>query len=368
MVCALSVFNGFNGLVEGMFNSFDPELKITAVKGKVFDSQDDKIKTIKNLSEIAVFSESLEDNVLVKYRDRQVPATLKGVSDNFGTLTKIDSILIDGEFKLRDEVNNLTVIGIGLAGQLGIRPGYAFPLEIYAPKRNVQVNLANPSGSFSVEQVFLSGVFCVNQPAYDETYFLVPIDLARNLFSYETQVSAIELKLKQTGNINQVKRKIQQILGDDYIVKNQYEQQENAFRMMNIEKWVTFLILCFIMIIATFNVISSLAMLIIEKKEDTGILRSLGADNQLISKIFLFEGWIISGIGAIAGIVLGIIVCLIQIHFGLIKLGDQIGMFVTNTYPVRINISDLIYTFLTVATIGFLAALYSVKQLNSTNK
>ena len=308
LVCALSVLNGFVGLVSSMLGNFDPELKIQPVHGKVFDPTLPAVREVKELPEVALFCEVLQDNAQVRYRDRQITATVKGVDDTFGRLTRIDSILVDsrdGSFVLSDEVANYANLGVGTAFSLGVRPNYADPLEIYAPKRNEKVNLANPVASLNLEYAFVGGVYATNQQMYDENFVLLPLPMVRSLFDYEKEVSAIELSLVPGADINSVKSRIKSLLGDDFSVKDRYEQQEASFRMMQGEKWMIFLILCFILILALFNVIGSLSMLMIEKKEDVRTLRNVGADDRLIRRIFLFEGWMISGLGALIGIVIG---------------------------------------------------------------
>jgi ABC-type lipoprotein release transport system permease subunit len=235
-------------------------------------------------------------------------------------------------------------------------------MEIYTPKRKAEINLVNPAASLNWDYVYIGGIFLVNQPVYDENYLIIPLDLARELFDYENEVSALEIKLKEEVDIDRVQNNIRRIIGDDYLVKNRYEQQEEAFSMISIEKWVTFLMLCFILLIATFNVIGSLSMLIVDKRSDILTLRNLGADNQLISRIFLFEGWLISAIGAIFGIVSGILLCLGQQYFGWLQLGTQ-GTFAVNAYPVIIESGDLVLILSAVLTIGFLATLYPVRYL-----
>ncbi|MDR2056742.1 MAG: ABC transporter permease [Dysgonamonadaceae bacterium] len=362
-VCTMSVFNGFQGLVSGMFGSFDPELKITPVKGKVFDPTDGKLPEIYMLPEIEHVSEVLEDNAFIRYRDRQVPAIVKGVSENFAESTHMQDILLDGEFKLQDEINKYAFLGIGLANNLNVNAGFIYPMDIYAIKRKSQVNLANPASSLNREYAYIGGVFRVNQAVYDENYLIVPIDLARQLFNYEKEVSALEIKLKTKTTIDRVQKNIREIVGNDYYVKNRYEQQEAAFKMINVEKWMTFLILCFILLIVAFNIIGSLSILMVDKQSDIITLRNLGADNRLISRIFLFEGWLISVVGAVAGIILGVLVCLGQQHFGWLQLGEQ-GTFAVNAYPVVVAFSDLALIMFSVLTIGFLSVLYPVRYLS----
>lgn len=363
LVCALSVYNGFNDLVAGMFSSFDPELKITPRTGKVFDPTTSDMQKIRELPDIAFFSETLQDNALIRYHDRQDVAVVKGVDDAYQHLTMMDSALIDGNFTLQDEVADYALLGVGLSSKLGARPGFASPLELYVPKRNEKVNLSNPSSSFSMEYAYTGGVFMINQQVYDEGYMIVPLSLARELFHYDKEVSTIELKLTEKADLSSVKKQIKSILGDEFIIRDRFEQQEASFKMMQIEKWMTFLILCFILAIALFNVVGSLSMLMIEKQDDVRTLRNMGASDSLIRRIFLFEGWMISGFGALIGIVIGLVLCLLQQSFGLIKLGQTAGAFIIDAYPVRVIFTDILVAFVTVAAIGFMAAWYPVHYL-----
>ena len=366
LVCALSVLNGFVGLVSSMLSNFDPELKIQPVRGKVFDSTLPAIQEVKRLPDVALFCEVLQDNALVRYRDRQIVATVKGVDDTFEKLTQIDSLLIDsrdGKFILSDEVVNYANLGVGTASSLGVRANFVDPLEIYVPKRDEKVNLSNPASSFNLEYAFVGGVYATNQQMYDENYLLLPLSLTRSLFHYEKEVSAIELSLRPGADVNSVKNQIKSLLGEDFFVKDRYEQQESAFKMMQGEKWMIFLILCFILLLALFNVIGSISMLMIEKKGDVCTLRNMGADDSLICRIFLFEGWMISGFGVLIGIIIGLALCLLQQEFGLIKLGETAGAFVIDAYPVRVELEDVLLVFITVLTIGLFAAWYPVHYL-----
>ena len=363
VVCALSVYNGFNDLVTGMFSSFDPELKISPRTGKVFDPTTAEFQKVKQLPDIAWFGEVLQDNALVRYHDRQDIAVIKGVDENFSHLTLIDSILIDGSFILKDEVADYATFGVGLSAKLGAKPGFASPLEIYVPKRDEKVNLSNPASSFNQEYAYIGGVFLINQQVYDEGYMILPISLVRQLLKYDKEVSSIELKLADGVDISSAKKQIKALLGDRFIVQDRYEQQEASFKMMQVEKWMTFLILSFILAIALFNVVGSLSMLMIEKKDDVRTLQNMGADDKLVRRIFLFEGWMISGFGAVIGIVIGLVLCLLQQHFGFIKLGQTAGAFIIDAYPVRVVFTDLLVAFITVAAIGLMAAWYPVHYL-----
>lgn len=363
LVCALSVFNGFTEVVAKTFSAFDPELQISAAQGKVFDPTDPKIEEVKNINEIAFISESLEENALVKYGERQEPIIMKGVSPEFVDLADVNKLIIDGNFVLREGDIDNGVIGGGLAMMIGVRANFVDPVEIYIPKRNVKVNPANPASAFDRDDVFISGVFALNQAKYDEQMLIVSIDLARELLRYDKEVSTLDIKVKEGADIKVVQEQIVNILGDKYLVKDRFQQQEDLYRMVSIEKWVTFLILAIIMIIAVFNVVGSLSMLIIEKTEDVKILKNMGANNTLITRIFLFEGWLITFIGTISGLILGLLVCLLQQHFGILKLGASPGIFVIDAYPVAVEVLDIVLIFISVSIVGFLAVLYPVNNL-----
>lgn len=365
LVCTLSVFNGFQDLVETFFTAFDPQLKITAVRGKVFDGQDKRVLQLKKLPEVAVYSESLEDNVMVQYQGRQAMAMIKGVEDNFDQLTSIDSILFGrGDLLLHDEVVDYAIPGIQLLSTLGSGIRFLDPLEIYAPRRGAKVNMANPSTGFVTGNLFSSGlVFAVNQEKYDASYILTSMNFARKLFQYTTEVSAINLKLKDGADTDAVKKHIQTLLGDDFRVQDRYEQQADTFRIMEIEKLISYLFLTFILMIACFNVIGSLSMLIIDKRDDVVTLRNLGASDRQIVRIFLFEGRMISLFGALAGVILGLLLCWLQQEYGLISLGDS-GSFVVDAYPVSVHASDVIIVFVTVLLVGFLSVWYPVRFLS----
>ena len=365
LVCTLSVFNGFQDLVETFFTAFDPQLKITAVRGKVFDGQDKRVLQLKKLPEVAVYSESLEDNVMVQYQGRQAMAMIKGVEDNFDQLTSIDSILFGrGDLLLHDEVVDYAIPGIQLLSTLGSGIRFLDPLEIYAPRRGAKVNMANPSTGFVTGNLFSSGlVFAVNQEKYDASYILTSMNFARKLFQYTTEVSAINLKLKDGADTDAVKKHIQTLLGDDFRVQDRYEQQADTFRIMEIEKLISYLFLTFILMIACFNVIGSLSMLIIDKRDDVVTLRNLGASDRQIVRIFLFEGRMISLFGALAGVILGLLLCWLQQEYGLISLGDS-GSFVVDAYPVSVHASDVIIVFVTVLLVGFLSVWYPVRSLS----
>jgi len=361
LVCVLSVFNGFESLISDMFSSFDPDLKITLNQGKTFDVSSSEFNSLRKSKSVAYFTEVVEENALLRFKTKQMPAIIKGVSSDFEKMTHIDSIMYDGKFLLFDGAFQRAVPGVGVAGILGLGAHFIDPLYLYAPKRNSKINLLRPENSFNQVGTFVSGIFSVKQLQYDDHYVLVSIDLARNLFEYEkTKVTAVELKLADGINKSVAQKQIQNLLGINFQVKNRYEQQESFFKIMKIEKWITYLILSFILLIASFNIIGSLSMLIIDKAEDIQTLNNLGADNQLIKRIFLFEGWMISGVGALVGIVMGSILCLMQQYLGLLKLGTG---YIVDAYPVVTNVLDLMIVFCTVLLMGFLAAYYPVRYI-----
>lgn len=367
LVCTLSVFNGFQDLVATLFTAFDPELKIVSKNGKVFDSQDERILSIKQLSDIEVFSESLEDHAMVQYKGKQTMVTIKGIEDNFRKLTSIDSILYGrGEMVLRDEIVDYVIPGAELVSILGTGVRFVDPLEVYAPMRGAKINIANPTNSFKSSYLYSSGlIFIVNQPKYDASYMLTSLEFARNLFQYETEVSSIELKLKEGADLEENKTLIREMLGEEFNVFDRYEQQADTFRIMKVEKLVSYIFLTFILLIACFNVIGSLSMLIIDKQPDVETLRNLGANDSLISRIFLFEGLMITFMGTFVGVLLGVVLCMLQEDFGFISLGNEAqGSFIVDAYPVSVHWFDIVLISLTVLLVGFVSVWYPVRYLS----
>lgn len=362
LICTMSVFNGFEELVSSLYSSFDPQVKVIAAKGKSFELNSASFSALRNHPEVAVFTEVVEENALVSYNERQVSARIKGVSDNFSELTRIDSLLVSGEFNPGDSIADMACLGIGLATQLGVNSGFVRPLLAFAPRRGASVNLTNPQGAFNEELLIIGGIFRVNQPQYDDELILVSLDFARGLFGYDTEVTALELALQANVDANRFIAKIQRELGSDYVVMSRFQQQADSYRMMKIEKWMTVLILSFILMIAAFNIIGSLTMLILEKRADAQTLRNLGADSILIRRIFLFEGWMISGFGAVVGVVVGVVLCLIQQTFGVITLGGS-GMFIVDAYPVRLLWSDVFVVLAIVVSMGLLTAWIPVRRM-----
>jgi lipoprotein-releasing system permease protein len=358
LILVLSVMNGFDGLMKTVFSSFDPDLKITVTQGKVFDPDAEPFKKVASFDFVDEFCGTLEENVLLEYEGRMHAAVVKGVPDNFESLTAIDTKIIDGEYKLHDGRRQHAVIGNGVAYYLSVGLNFLSPIKLYVPKRTGKVSM-NPKRAFNEDYIFPSGIFSIQQEI-DVKYILVPIAFARNLLSYQTEVTAVELKLKPTMHPDKAKKLIEDTLGPNFVVKNQYQQHEVLYRVMKAEKFAIYLILTLILIVASFNIIGSISMLIIDKKDDINTLRSMGFSTLQIRHIFLIEGWMISIGGALTGLVIGALVVLGQMRFGWLKL-DNMGTFLVSAYPVELQLTDFFMVFATVVVIGFGAAWYPVK-------
>ncbi len=360
LIIVLSVFNGLETLVRSIFNTFDPDLKITAVEGKTFIPDTAKLSLLSNISGVACYSQCVEENALLRYGDKQYVAAIRGVDGNFAQVTGIDSSMWDGEFILRSSQGRpYAVPGIGVANFLGIRVNFIEPLNIYVPKRTGTADL-DPEDAFNRNFIFPSGIYQVEQE-YDSKYVFIPIDFARELLEYDSEVTSLEIKFEEGAKEAVVQKEVARLFGKEFTVQNKYEQQEIFYKVMRSERIAIFFILTLILIIASFSIIGSLTMLIIEKERDIEILKSLGADNQLIRKIFIFEGWLISIFGAVAGIVLGFAVCWVQQRYGLVRL--QSDSLIVNAYPVVMKVRDFIIVPATVLLIGFWAAWYPVRFL-----
>jgi lipoprotein-releasing system permease protein len=351
LICVLSVYNGFQDLLGSMYSQFDPPLKITVKEGKTFRTHTAAFEAIRKDPGVKVFCETLEENALVQYKNAQTSATIKGVSDNFGDLTDMKRLMVVGAFTLRDVNFQYGVIGVGLSGILGTGTSFVDPITINAPRRVGSINLANPAASFTTSDLLISGCFSINQPDYDNSLVIVPLSFARQLFEYTDEVSAVEIRPKEGIRAETLQKRFTHLLGKDFAVQTVQEQKADVYRINRVEKWMTFLILSFILLIALFNVIGTLSMLILEKKDDTVTLHQLGANQQTIRRIFLIEGWLIALFGALLGLLLGAGLCLLQQRYGLVKLGGG-GHFVIDAYPVRLQIKDLLLVLVTTMAIA----------------
>lgn len=360
LITILSVFNGLETLVSSIFNTFDPDLKITPAIGKTFIPDASRLKMLANIDGVACYSLTLEENALLKYGERQFIATIKGVDDSYSKVTSIDSSMWEGEFLLKSENGRQWAIpGIGIAQYLGIRINFIDPLFIYVPRKTASTSL-NPEDAFNRRFIFPSGIFQIEQE-YDSKYIYLPLDFARELIDNDEGVSSIEIKFIAGADVSGVQKNVRKIYNDDFLVQNRFEQQEIFYKVMRSERLAIFFILTLILIIASFNIMGSLTMLIIEKERDIEILKSLGADNNLIRKIFIFEGWLISIIGAAGGILLGFILCWLQQTYGILKFDSD--TLIIDTYPVVMKLRDFIIVPATVLLIGYWAAWYPVRYL-----
>ena len=369
LVIVLSVFNGFHDLVATFFTNFDPQLEVVPTQGKTAPSDDPLLAKMKALPEVDVATESVEDQALAIYQDHQAMVIVKGVDDNFDQLTHIKDILFgDGTYSLHAGNLQYGIMGIRLAAALGTGARFGDYLRIYAPQKEGQFDATNPSEAFVVDSLLSPGVvFSVNQSKYDKNYIIAPIAFVRNLFGQQGRLSSLEFRLKDGSDLDAVKKEMQEIGGAKYKVMDRFEQQADTFKIMQIEKYIAYIFLTFILIVACFNIIGSLSMLIIDKKEDVVTLRNLGANDRQISQIFLFEGRLISAFGAIIGIGLGLLLCWLQQQYGLVSLGSSSGSFVINAYPVSVHYDDVVLIFLTVIAVGWVAVWYPVKRSLTPN-
>jgi len=366
MVVTLSVFNGFKDMVASFFTNFDPQIKVMPITGKSVAADDPILTEIRKLPEIDVATECVEDQALAVYGDRQAMVKIKGVDDNFDELTHIRELLYgDGEFELHAANLEYGILGIRLAEELGTGVTYQHPLHIYAPRREGQLDMTNPEDGFEEDYLYSPGVvFAVKQAKYDKNYIITSIGFARSIFAQQGMLTSLELRLKPGSDFDKTKEKIIEIANGKFKVQDRYEQQEETFKIMEIEKFLAYIFLTFILIVACFNIVGSLSMLIVDKKDDVVTLRNLGASDKQITSIFLFEGRLITVMGAILGIILGLLLCLLQQQYGFVKLGKSSGSFIVDAYPVSVHPIDIVVIFITVVVVGFVAVWYPVRYFS----
>ena len=363
MICVLSVMNGFGTLVEHMFSEFDPMLLVVPAEGQTLRTDAEPILSLYAREDIEAISMQLEQTALVRYKEHQLPARIMGVDSLFTATAHIDSIITDGFYSVWDGAFERAVLGRGLAAQLGMNAHFTGALHLYAPERIGRINMLRPDQSLRHEHAFIAGTFAVNQIEYDDQLMLVSLPMAQRLFGYdEYTATALRIQPKDKYPISNIQSQISKTLGSAYKVLDRYEQQADFFRILRIEKWLTILLLVFILIIASFNVIGSLSMLIIDKREDIRILSHMGADEAMIRRIFLFEGWLISSLGTLSGLVLGVLICLGQQHYGWLKLGTG-SEYIISAYPVQVQIPDIALVAAIVLVLGFVAAWYPAHKI-----
>ncbi len=363
MICVLSVMNGFGALVEHMFSEFDPVLMVLPAEGQTLRTDTEPVLSLYAREDIGAISMQLEQTALIRYKDHQLPARVLGVDSLFKRTANIDSIITDGFYSVWDGAFERTVLGRGLAAQIGMNAHFTGALHLYAPKRTGTVNLLRPDLSLQHEHAFIAGTFAVNQIEYDDQLLLVSLPLAQRLFDYdEYTATALRITPGEKSDEKSLKRDLTHSLGPAYKVLNRYEQQADFFRILRIEKLLTILLLVFILLIASFNIIGSLTMLIIDKSEDIRILSHLGADEPTIRRVFLLEGWLISSLGTLVGLAIGVIVCLCQQSFGWLKLGDG-NDYIISAYPVQVQALDVLMVAIVVLALGFVAAYYPSRKI-----
>ena len=362
LVVTMSVFNGFHDMIASFFTQMDPQLKVSPVKGKTVAADHPVLTRIRQLPQVDVATEVMEDQALAVYGEHQAMVQVKGVDDNYDKLTHIREVLEgDGEFELHAADMNYGILGMGVAYQLGV--GYSFdgPLKVYAPRREGQLNMANLQEGFVEDELYSPGcLFSIKQGKYDKRYIITSVAFTRQLFDQQGMLSSLELRLKPGSDFEQVKAEMKEIAGNLFDVQDRYEQQDDTFRIMKIEKLMAYIFLTFILVIACFNIIGSLSMLMIDKRNDVVTLRNLGASDKQIVHIFLFEGRMISAMGAVIGIAVGLLLCWLQQQYGIVRLGESEGSFVVDAYPVSVHPWDIVLVFITVLAVGFLSVWYPV--------
>lgn len=369
IICVLSVFNGFSDLAYSHLSLIDPQLKVTPVRGKVIDQADSMAAALSAIPGVAMAVPTVTEQALAIYGERQIPVTIKGVPDSFHNLVDVENSLIDGQWTLHDHSTSTpcAVMSVGTAISLGARPSYDALLALYVPRRVGRISQANPMASFRSDSLWVSGVFEVTQSDYDNSLVFVPLDDARQLLDYTTQASAIEIKADSPSDIDRLHARLSSVLGPDYRVANRIEQQQNSFRMIKIEKWISFLMLAFILVIASFNVVSTLSMLIIEKRDNMATLRAMGATPGQISGIFFCEGWLISLVGGTVGIILGILLVLAQQWGGFIKLSANPDQLAVTEYPVRLAAGDIFSVLALIIVIGLIIGIIAARASRPKN-
>lgn len=356
LICTLSVFNGFHELVESLFKDFDPELKVVSTAKKYFSMDDERILKASRLDFVDTYTFTIEEQALISYKSKQQIAIIKGVEDSYHELVGIENLLKgNGIFMLEDDICHYGIMGVGLMNRMDCGVNPAYPLTLYVPKKEGKVNITNPVTSFNQASIYSPGViFCVEQQKYDDNYVIVSLGLAQELTDRTNEASALEIRLKDGISLKKARHELESILGPSYSVQDRIAQQQDVFKVFKLEKLISYLFLTFILLIACFNIIGSLIMLIVEKQNDAKLLGSMGAGQSSIERIFITNGLLISLIGAVSGLVLGIIAVLLQQKFGFISLG-QAGSFIVDSYPVSIHVQDIILVLVTVLVVSFLS-------------
>lgn len=371
MIFVLSVFNGFNVVISDMIHQLSPDLNISTVKGKTINLNEFPLDKIKDINGVDYVFPTITEDVLFKNFNKQQIGQVKGVPNDYNKISRIKgTILNDSTFNISNNNINFGIPGAGMAYYLGINVYHPYSsIQVFVPKRG-NASSFSLENSFNTSRLFVTNVFSTQQEV-DETMVLAPFTWLSDLMEYDSLASNVEIFIKDKGQLNKIKKEIKSILGNNYKVYDQYEQQETLYKMMKSEKLAVYLILTFILIMGTFNMIGTLSLLIIDKRKDISVLRAMGADNTLVKKIFINEGLLISVVGGLLGLLLGIVAVLIQQQFGIISLGNSDGNYVIDAYPVALQITDIVLVFVTITIIGCIASFFtankSIKNMNDVS-
>ena len=363
LIIVLSVFNGMEGLVRTSFNSFNPDYQILPKEGKVFSTDTFPMTELQKLDGVQAVFEVVADMTLMTYNEKQLLVSVKGVSPDYLQGTGIDTLLIDGNATLQYSEGPAAVLGAVAAGNIQLNLHSPEQLKVYYPKRLLK-NLADPTKAFNIDYVIPAGVFA-SYTEYDEKYVFVPLDFARSIMNYENEVTSVELKLKNTKDYAKIRHSVENILGDHYLLKDKYQQEESLYKTMKSEKLMVFVILAFILVVAGFNMIGTLSMLIIEKKDDLSVLYAMGARKSLVRKVFMVQGGFISLLGGFIGLLLGLLICFLQIKFHIVGLGDGSAGYLINYYPVRIEWLDFVLVMLTILIISIITSYIPIRYMKN---
>lgn len=363
LIIVLSVFNGMEGLVRTSFNSFNPDYQILPKEGKVFSTDTFPMAELQKLEGVQAVYEVMSDMTLVTYNEKQLLVSVKGVSIDYLQGTGIDTLLIDGNALLSYGEGPCAVVGAVAAGNIQLNLHSLEPLKVYYPKRLLK-NFADPSRAFNIEDIVPAGVFA-SYTDYDEKYVFVPLEFARSLMNYDSEVSSVELKLDNPRDYAKIRASVENVLGGNYILKDKYQQEESLYKTMKSEKLMVFVILTFILVVAGFNMIGTLSMLIIEKKDDLSVLYAMGARKSLVRKVFLVQGSFISFLGGLVGLLIGLLICFIQMKFHIVGLGDGSSGYLINYYPVRIEALDCVMILFTILIISVVTSYIPIRYMKN---
>lgn len=353
-LCVLSVFNGFSQLAASRLSKLDPPLRIVPAQGKIIADADSLAAVIGAVEGVACAMPVVEERALAVYDGRQMPVTLMGVSDSFGEQSGIDDIIIDGSYMQADGDYSCATLSVGSAISLAARPGFRAMLRLYAPRRRGRINQANPMASFRADSLIVAGVYELEQSEYDADRVIVPVDVARRLLDYTSEATSIAVAVSPGSDLRGVESRLRAMAGDRLIVKDRLQQQQQSFRMIAVEKWITFVMLAFIVVVASFNVVSTMSMLIIEKRSNIATMSAMGATPRMIRGIFMWESWLISLSGGVAGLLLGIALCLAQEWGGFIRLGGDPSQLSVTVYPVALSVYDVLTVFVMTVAVGII--------------